>query len=122
MVDASLMPVKEELSTEQGSEETVEEELAESNYVDGHDMSEPGSGYDVSTTHQDTGHDSNSSDQDSTIAVYAAKKENRNVFRSKILVFTVLLIAAVLVGFFTYYFLSQEEENDFYNQVCTIEN
>jgi hypothetical protein len=132
MMVNSLLPVTEELNTEHDAEETFEEKTAEivhSSRVTfdelrvGMDLdsSRPGSVHDGSSTHQDTGHESTSSDhrEDSSLVAYAAQKENRNVFRSKILVFTVLLIAAVLVGFFTYYFLNQEEVNDFHAQVCT---
>lgn len=49
--------------------------------------------------------------------VVFAKKENRNVMRSKILVSVVLLLATALVSFLTYYFLRKEEKQDFESQV-----
>lgn len=50
-----------------------------------------------------------------------AHKETRNVIRSKILVYVVLLVSAGTVGFLTYLFLSQEETSDFETQVSRSE-
>lgn len=62
---------------------------------------------------------STSSDYHSTPTPVLASRETKQVFRSKILVFTVLLLSAAAVGTFTYYFLSQDELSDFETQVST---
>ena len=75
---------------------------------------EPSSELDSSRT--GTG-SSSSNDREDNAAPVFAKREHRNVVRSKVLVILVLLMAAILVSFFTYYFLSQEEQDDFESQV-----
>jgi uncharacterized protein HemX len=62
---------------------------------------------------------STSSDSNTNPTHVLASRETKNVLRSKILVFAVLFLSAAAVGFFTYYFLSQEEQNDFETQVDT---
>jgi hypothetical protein len=65
------------------------------------------------------GEESSSSNERSDLSPALAAKETRQVNRSKILVYLVLLVSAVTVGYFTYYFLSQEEENNFETQVSS---
>jgi hypothetical protein len=50
-------------------------------------------------------------------AVLVGLKETKNVNRSKLLVYLVLLFAALTVGFATYYFLDKEEEKAFEQSV-----
>jgi hypothetical protein len=47
-----------------------------------------------------------------------AQKETTAVNRSKLLVYLVLALAATGVGYATYYFLSEGEQDDFEVQVC----
>jgi hypothetical protein len=61
--------------------------------------------------------ESTSSNERSEISPALAAKETKQVLRSKILVYFVLLVSAATVAGFTYYFLSQEEDNNFETQV-----
>ena len=70
-------------------------------------------GFDTSHTPEE----STSSNDRSDMSPALAAKESKQVFRSKILVYLVLLVSAATVAGFTYYFLSQEEKNDFETQV-----
>eukprot|EP00539_Tryblionella_compressa_P010393 CAMPEP_0178785130 /NCGR_PEP_ID=MMETSP0745-20121128/4619_1 /TAXON_ID=913974 /ORGANISM="Nitzschia punctata, Strain CCMP561" /LENGTH=1231 /DNA_ID=CAMNT_0020442817 /DNA_START=31 /DNA_END=3727 /DNA_ORIENTATION=+ len=82
------------------------------------EFSERSGGYDSSTRDGESQAETSQSSEDRDNPAHAifAQKESRNVFRSKMLVFFVLLLAAGSVGFFTYYFLSQEEQSDFETQ------
>ena len=60
-----------------------------------------------------------SNEKEENAAAVLAQKENKNVLRSKALVFLVLLLAAALVGFFTYWFLSESEKAAFESQVSS---
>ena len=53
----------------------------------------------------------------SSTADNIAQKENEALNRSKCLVYLVLLLAAVAVGFTTYFFTSNTEQDDFKNGV-----
>ncbi|KAG7358840.1 adenylate/guanylate cyclase [Nitzschia inconspicua] len=68
--------------------------------------------WDLDSSRADGTGSSSSIEREDNVPVFA-KKENKNVLRSKILVFIVLLLATGLVSFFTYYFLSQEEKGNF---------
>ena len=70
-------------------------------------------GFDTSHTPEE----STSSNDRSDVSPALAAKESKQVIRSKILVYLVLLASAATVAGFTYYFLSQEEKNDFETQV-----
>ena len=56
-------------------------------------------------------------EKEENAAAVLAQREHKHVMRSKALVFVVLLLAACLVGFFTYWFLSQSEKEAFESQV-----
>lgn len=71
----------------------------------------------LDSSHAGTSTGSTSSNEHEDHAAAFAKKENRNVLRSKILVSVVLLLATAVVSFFTYYFMSKEEKDDFESQV-----
>jgi hypothetical protein len=121
------MPVKKELNwTFKKPFAVLIHSSAIDTYSAGKDAESSGLGSvcDGSSNHQDTGLESTSSNhrEDGALVTFSTQKENRNVFRSKALVFTVLIIAAVFAGGLTYHFLSQEEVNDFHTQVCTIDN
>ncbi|KAG7354797.1 adenylate/guanylate cyclase [Nitzschia inconspicua] len=75
----------------------------------------------LDSSHPDVTSSNSSNEPDDTVPVFA-KKENKNVLRSKILVFAVLLLATGLVSFFTYYFLSQEEKGNFEAQYLDFQN
>mmetsp|Transcript_46094 Transcript_46094/g.112591 ORF Transcript_46094/g.112591 Transcript_46094/m.112591 type:complete len:126 (+) Transcript_46094:1006-1383(+) len=61
--------------------------------------------------------ESTSSNERSDLSPTLAAKESKQVLRSKILVYVVLLVSAATVAGFTYYFLSQEENSGFETQV-----
>jgi hypothetical protein len=59
-----------------------------------------------------------SHDKSSEMSPSLSAKESRQVLRSKILMYIVLLVSAITVAGFTYHFLTQEEDNNFETQVC----
>ena len=77
------------------------------------------SGNSVSNTSRPETSTSSNEKEDNAAAVLA-QREHRHVVRSKALVFVVLLLAAALVGFFTYWFLSESEKAAFESQVRPI--
>lgn len=78
------------------------------------DSAGAGSGLDSSNTGLDS---SNTSNEREDNAIAFGKTEHRNVIRSKILVFVVLLMATALVSFFTYFFMKQGETETFESKV-----
>lgn len=58
-----------------------------------------------------------SESEDDNGATRLGRNETKNVNRSKILVYLVLLMAAIIVGFATYFFLAKGEEATFEQQV-----
>ncbi|KAL3905467.1 MAG: hypothetical protein SGILL_009667 [Bacillariaceae sp.] len=85
------------------------------------EISTSGSGNDASSGNAESntsGPDTttSSSEKEENAAAVLAQREHSQVLRSKALVFLVLLLAASLVGFFTYWFLSQSEKEAFESQ------
>jgi hypothetical protein len=64
-----------------------------------------------STTERSDGHSQTSGTSDASWSL--ARKETKEVNRSKVLLLGVMVIAAALLGLFTFLIVDEEEEDDF---------